>query len=562
MPNLVGQDLGRYHITEQLGEGGMATVYKAFDARLERNVALKIIRADMGGDGGDMLKRFEREAKALAQLTHPNIVHIDDYGEQGGMPYVVMDYLPGGTLKQKLGRPMPYDEAARLLAPIARALEYAHQQKIIHRDVKPANILLTQSGAPMLTDFGIAKILESKDRTELTATGVGLGTPDYMAPEQWFGKAEARTDIYALGIVFYELVAGRRPFTADTPAAVLIKHVNDPLPDPRQYVGDLPGRVEQVLLKALAKNVEDRYQTMGEFAAALERLGAPRQLDRTQMPASPPEAAAATLLVPPTPGPGTGSQRLVQSQAVVRPQPPSQPSIAVQKPPRAPIPPATVLAPAPAATVLVPAAAGPGTSAQRMSQSQAVPYPQTTSGAAYQTVLPGQAAVEPSVAPRGGGSRRVLIAGAVAGLVILCLAGSAAAGYALFTQLKPPTATPTPSPVPPTSTATYSPTAVPPSSTSTPTDTPTATYTLTPTDTPTATLTPTATRTRTRIPPTRTPVPPTWTFSPLPPPPTATPVPAAPAAPTAVPTIRIIHITLVPIPPIHITLIPPIKPIL
>jgi len=546
MPNLVGQDLGRYHITEQLGEGGMATVYKAFDARLERNVALKIIRADMGDDGGDMLKRFEREAKALAQLTHPNIVHIDDYGEQGGMPYVVMDYLPGGTLKQKLGRPMPYDEAARLLAPIARALEYAHQQKIIHRDVKPANILLTQSGAPMLTDFGIAKILESKDHTELTGTGVGLGTPDYMAPEQWFGKAEARTDIYALGIVFYELVTGRRPFSADTPAAVLIKHVNDPLPDPRQFVGDLPGRVEQVLLKALAKNVEDRYQTMGEFAAALERLAAARPSDHAAMPVQ--EPAAATVLVSPAAAPGTGGQRLAQSQAVPRPQPQSQPSVAVQRPTRAPIPPATVLAPAPAATVLVPAAAGPATSAQRMSQSQAVPI------GAYETMLAGQAAVEPVVAPRSGKTRKVLIGGAVAGLVVLCLAGSAAAAFAVVSQMKP-TATLTPSPVPATSTFTPSPTPVPPSATATTADTPTATYTLTPTDTTTASLTPSTTRTKTRVPPTRTwtPVPPTWTFTPPPPTPTN---PPAPIIPTATP--LVLHITLVPIPPIHLTLIPPI----
>ena len=187
MPNLVGKDLGRYHIIERLGEGGMATVYKAYDTRLERHVAVKIIRSDVG-QGDEMLKRFEREAKALAQLTHPNIVHINDYGEQGGVPYVVMDFLPGGTLKQKLGQPMPFAEAARLLAPIARALEYAHQQKIVHRDVKPANILLTQSSAPMLSDFGIAKILEGPSRTELTATGAGIGTPDYMAPSSGWAK--------------------------------------------------------------------------------------------------------------------------------------------------------------------------------------------------------------------------------------------------------------------------------------------------------------------------------------------------------------------------------------
>ena len=213
MQDLIGKSLGRYHILERLGEGGMATVFKAFDTRLERHVAVKIIRADVGL-GEEMLKRFEREAKALAQLTHPNIVHINDYGEQGGTPYVVMDFLPGGTLKHKLGQPMPFAEAARLLAPIARALEYAHQQKIIHRDVKPANILLTQSGAPMLTDFGIAKILEGRQATELTATGAGIGTPEYMAPEQLdtdrAHEIGARTDLYAFGILVYRMLTGTR----------------------------------------------------------------------------------------------------------------------------------------------------------------------------------------------------------------------------------------------------------------------------------------------------------------------------------------------------------------
>ena len=145
MSNLIGQSLGRYHILEQLGEGGMATVYKAFDTRLERNVAVKVILPQKQ-QTEKFLKRFEREARALAQLTHPNIVGIIDYGEHEGMPYLVMEYLPSGTLKHRLGKPIPYQEAARMLAPIARALAYAHEQKIIHRDVKPANILITHSG--------------------------------------------------------------------------------------------------------------------------------------------------------------------------------------------------------------------------------------------------------------------------------------------------------------------------------------------------------------------------------------------------------------------------------
>ena len=194
MPNLVGVVSGRYHIMEQVGEGGMATVYKAFDAKLERYVALKIIRTDIG-QGTDTLQRFRREARALAQLTHPNIVHIKDYGEQSGVPYLVMDYLPGGTLKQKLGHPMPYDEAARLLAPIARALEYAHQQKIVHRDVKPANILLTEFGRPHAHGFRPRQNPRGKQTAHPTDShwrGVGYARLHGARTMVWQGRSPHR----------------------------------------------------------------------------------------------------------------------------------------------------------------------------------------------------------------------------------------------------------------------------------------------------------------------------------------------------------------------------------
>jgi len=273
MNDLIGKNLGRYHIIEPLGQGGMASVYKAFDTTLERHVAIKIIRSDIETDNqGEFLKRFQREAKSLAQLDHPYILKVLDYGDQEGLPYLVMPFLEGGTLKEKMGKPMPYGECAVLLAPIARALEYAHKRNIIHRDVKPANILISQSGAPILSDFGIAKILVQSGSTQLTGAGVGIGTPDYMAPEQWTGTADARTDIYSLGVVLYQMVTGRLPFSADTPAAVLIKHLRDPLPRPKTFVHDIPDVVEQILFKALAKEPENRFQTMGEFASTLERL--------------------------------------------------------------------------------------------------------------------------------------------------------------------------------------------------------------------------------------------------------------------------------------------------
>ncbi len=275
MSDLIGQSLGRYHILEQLGEGGMATVYKAFDTRLERDVAVKVIRKSAFSSEvlERMLKRFEREAKALARLTHPNIVGVIDYGEFEGSPYLVMPYLPSGTLKQRLGKPIPWQDAARILLPIARALQFAHDQGIIHRDVKPSNILITLSGEPMLTDFGIAKILENDEGTALTSTGMGVGTPEYMAPEQWTGNVSPQSDIYALGVVFYEMVTGRKPYIADTPPAIMLKQATEPLPSPVKFMPNLPEKVEKVILKALAKQPENRYSDMHAFAEALEKVG-------------------------------------------------------------------------------------------------------------------------------------------------------------------------------------------------------------------------------------------------------------------------------------------------
>lgn len=274
MHDLTGQDIGRYHILEPLGEGGMAKVYKAYDTHLENEVAVKVIRTDQLAPAllERTNKRFEREAKEVAKLSHPNIVRVIDYGEHEGTPYLVMQYLHGGTMKQLMGKPIPYQKAAALLVPIARALEYAHQHKMVHRDVKPSNILITDSGEPMLTDFGIVKMLDVQDGATLTGTGVGLGTPEYMAPEQWVGEFSPAVDQYSLGVVLFELITGRRPYNADTPAAVLLKQAADPLPRPGNFVSGLPDEVEHVILKALAKNPVDRYVNMGELANALVRL--------------------------------------------------------------------------------------------------------------------------------------------------------------------------------------------------------------------------------------------------------------------------------------------------
>jgi serine/threonine protein kinase len=274
MPNLSGQSLGRYHLLEQLGEGGMAVVYKAYDTRLEREVAIKVIRSGAfpADTLDEALKRFEREAKSLAKLSHPNIVKVHDFGEHEGSPYLVMEYLPGGTLKKLLGKPIPWQETVRLILPVARSVAYAHQRGILHRDIKPANILITESGEPMLSDFGIAKIFQGDQSTALTGSGMAIGTPEYMAPEQWNGNTSPQSDLYSLGIVLYEMVAGRKPYVADTPAAILIKQVTEPLPAPHQFAADLPEPVEYVLIKALAKDPQDRYPDVNALVRALENL--------------------------------------------------------------------------------------------------------------------------------------------------------------------------------------------------------------------------------------------------------------------------------------------------
>lgn len=276
MTNLIGQSLGRYHILEQLGEGGMAVVYKALDTTLERHVAVKVI-LPYRRHSRKFLARFKREARALAKLSHPNIVKIFEYGEYKNLPYLVMEYIPGGTLAKRLkGKPVAWQEAAGILSRVARALEAAHEQGIIHRDVKPSNILMANRRDPMLSDFGIAKLIESGDETtDLTGSGVGIGTPNYMAPEQGIGKADERADIYALGAIFYQMVTGRLPFEADTPLGVILKKNTEPLPRPTQYVPGLPSAVENVLIKALARSPSDRYATMRAFAAALEKLSHP-----------------------------------------------------------------------------------------------------------------------------------------------------------------------------------------------------------------------------------------------------------------------------------------------
>jgi serine/threonine protein kinase len=273
LTSLEGQSLGKYRIMEPLGRGGMAQVYRAYHPQLDRYVAIKVLRSDLVEEA-EFLARFRREAQSVAHLRHENVVQVHDFDVEGAVYYMVMELLEGDTLKVRLneyrarGERMPTGEMLRITLDALHGLAYANSEGIVHRDIKPANILLTKRGQAVLTDFGIAQIVGG---TNYTVSGALMGTLAYMAPEQGLeGTTGIHSDIYSLGIVFYEMLTGRPPFDADTPLAILMKHVNDPLPLPRTINQDIPESFERVVLKALAKKPDDRFQTADEMIQALE----------------------------------------------------------------------------------------------------------------------------------------------------------------------------------------------------------------------------------------------------------------------------------------------------
>jgi|SRR5579859_7588037 len=275
MSALIGKKLGQLEVVEQIGQGGMATVYKAYQPALDRFVAIKVLPAAYAKDP-TFMERFIREARAIARLYHPHILPVHDFGEQDGTTYIVMEYVSGGTLKRRLkpNQVMPLRDTIELVLQACQALECAHQHNIVHRDIKPGNMLLRSDNFLLLSDFGIAKILESN--TVLTRTGVGIGTPQYMSPEQGTGSPNVgpRSDLYSLGIVLYQAVAGRVPYGSpgDAPLTISLKHINEPLPPPRQFAPDLPPMVEQVILKSLEKDADRRFQSATEMIEALNAI--------------------------------------------------------------------------------------------------------------------------------------------------------------------------------------------------------------------------------------------------------------------------------------------------
>jgi serine/threonine-protein kinase len=262
--NLTGRTLGHFEILDEIGRGGMATVYRARQITMNRIVAIKVLPRALMHDPS-FYERFRREVDVIAHLEHPHIVPIFDYGEADGIPFIAMRYLAGGSLAQRIRRGLP--DLETLIKPIrqvGQALDYAHQQGIIHRDLKPGNILLDEQDNAYLTDFGIARVVNSS----LTGSAI-IGTPAYMSPEQANGlPLDARSDVYTLGVVLFELLTGREPFEAETPVALLLKHINEPMPSPRSFRAGIPGAVERVIFRATAKHPDDRYPSAGELAEA------------------------------------------------------------------------------------------------------------------------------------------------------------------------------------------------------------------------------------------------------------------------------------------------------
>ncbi len=264
---LIGKSLGHFRIVERIGAGGMATVFKAYQPTLDRYVAIKVLPAYHSRDP-IFVKRFEQEARSVAKLAHPNIVQIHDFGEQENITYIVMEYVDGGTLKDRLKKPLPVGEAIDSMIQAAEGLACAHRNGIIHRDVKPANMLLRKDGHLLLSDFGIAKMLEGT--TQLTRVGTGIGTPQYMSPEQGTGLAvDRRSDIYSLGITFFHCLTGHVPFTADNPLTITVKHMQDPLPVEMLITAGIPSPIIQVVQQMTAKQPYERYQSMEALIDAL-----------------------------------------------------------------------------------------------------------------------------------------------------------------------------------------------------------------------------------------------------------------------------------------------------
>lgn len=300
MDELTGKQLGPYQVVAPLGEGGMAAVYKAYQPSIDRYVALKVLPRHYAKNP-EFVQRFTQEARVIARLQHPHILPVHDFGETDGYTFLAMRWVQGGTLADWMvaNQPLSLAQIRRIFTQIGDAVDYAHSNGVIHRDIKPSNVLLDERGNCLLTDFGLAKMVAAS--VKLTQTGGILGTPAYMSPEQGLGQTvDQRSDIYALGVVLYELVTGRPPYQAETPMAIMIKHIQSPLPPPREFNSDIPEALERAVMKALAKKPEDRFHTAGEMVKAVQAGTDAPTLPSGQTAVSPPPV---TVTAVPSPKP-------------------------------------------------------------------------------------------------------------------------------------------------------------------------------------------------------------------------------------------------------------------
>ncbi len=280
---MIGSELGgRYEIVERIGGGGMAIVYKAYDTLLHRHVAVKVLREQFVHDE-EFIQRFRREARSAASLSHPNVVSIYDVGQDEDIHYIVMEYIEGGTLNDiiKERAPLQAEEAVKIASQICDALDHAHQNGIIHRDIKPHNILISKSGRIKVTDFGIARAAAS---SHITQTGAVLGSVHYFSPEHAKGVAQGeKSDIYSLGAVLYQMVTNRLPFAGDSPISVALKHLQEDFEEPRSINPLLPQSLENIILKALRKRPEERYESARAMLEDLETCLLPERRDERKV---------------------------------------------------------------------------------------------------------------------------------------------------------------------------------------------------------------------------------------------------------------------------------------
>jgi|GEM_PF-2445907 len=277
MAELIGRHIGgRYEITKLLGEGGMAEVYEAIQTKVNRHVAIKVLHRHLSNDE-QFRTRFEREASAIANLKHPNIIQLYDFDLDDSLNqyYMVIEYVDGPTLNDLMKRTrstLPLQQSLQIITDLANALGYAHEKGMQHRDIKPSNVMLDGGTRTILMDFGIAKLMEQSGQ-QLTASGAMIGTPAYISPEQAAGvPGDHRSDIYSLGIVFYQLATGRLPYQGETPIATILKHMKEPPLPPRQWNAELPAGVEAIILRCLAKDPDDRYDTIQDMLKHLSNL--------------------------------------------------------------------------------------------------------------------------------------------------------------------------------------------------------------------------------------------------------------------------------------------------